>query len=263
MAFAKKWSDEQNNQILKLWKEGKSQDEIAKEFGTTSSTIKSRIGYLNHKLKKKLKKISKKAPEKKIKKTKEIKPKKIKDDVELSTAEIKNEAEDMADLYKGKDINLDEKIPKEEFKQIIQEPKIKEVQEVEDDEVDWSGVPEQFIEMINDRFIAFNKKENTEVLKPLTQSQKEQGAKATYQVLNKRGKVFMKYADLIGLGAFLFGAILPNVLAALSYQKKKNIIQEPVKPKEPILKEIKPKEPSVDDLNQAQREYEKALQEGK
>jgi len=263
MAFEKKWTDEQNNEILKLKKSGLSNEKIAKKFNSTESTIKSRIGYLNHKAKKKLKKVV-------TKKTPKVKSKKIKEDIELSTAEIKNESEDMADLYRGKDINLDEtkklslgagiyvdKDP-EPLKAEIEEPQ-------EEPEVDWSGVPEQFVEMINNRFISFNKKEGKEVLKVMTNDQKQQGAQATLRVLNKRGKVFMEYSDLIGLGAFIFGAILPNVMIAFSYAKQNKAgfksegieIHDLTKTKEP-----EKKEPTANDLDKAQRAYERALQEG-
>ncbi len=230
--FEKKWSDEQNKEILGL--HGRiSNKEIAEKFGISASAVSKRVSHLK-KLGEKLN-LRKKSPV----------GKDIGSKVEVLTAPSHDNADELMKEYKVEPIN-------NEFHEKIDVKK----EEVEDNKgglLNWTGVSSTITTILDKRFVANG-------LEPLTNEEKELFADALNKTLEIRAKYYFQYADIVNLGLAGFSIMTPRILEFL---ERKNKAKKEIETSATIDFTEKPEEAPqikiIDEQAEATRRYQEMM----
>jgi len=200
MVFEKKWTDEQNKEILDLHKRI-SNDEIAKKFKISATNVSKRISYL--------KKLEKKQTKSKPKKKSQPKAKSQKNEkIEVMTAPTHDNADELMKEYQVDPIN------KEESEEVEEEKTKEEPQEeTQGGQVNWTGVSDTLTIILDKRFVANE-------LAPLTEEEKKLFASALNQTLELRAQFYFQYADVVNLALAGFAIMSPRIFEFLDRKKQ-------------------------------------------
>src|SRR3989339_511481 len=196
MVFEKKWTEEQNKELLEL--HGRiSNKEIAEKFNISPTNVSKRVSHLR-KLEKRIMKKKSKA-EKKYQSNKEI---------EVMTAPSHNNADELMKEYKVDPINKEKAEEKAEDKTSQKESH-------EDSKLNWDGVANTITIILDKRFI-------TNDLAPLTDEEKQLFANALNEALRLRAQFYFQYADIFNLALASFAIMSPRILEFLDRKKRTN-----------------------------------------
>ena len=234
MVFKKKWTDEQNKEILELHKRV-SNEEIAKKFNISTINVSKRVSYLK-KLEKKQAK-----PKPKTRKKSQTKPKsQASEKIEVMTAPTHDNADELAKEYQVDPINREEIEDVEEEIETKEEPQ----EETQGGQVNWTGVSDTITLLLDKRFIAND-------LAPLTGEEKQLFANALNQALEIRAQFFFKHSDLLNLGLAGFAIMSPRIFEFLDRKK------ETATASADLIVPVDPQEaPVIDEQAEANKRFE-------